>query len=198
MVEKKIRLTSVATGEEKKVIDVGLRDSCAEPAPEKPGLRSAVHARVLEMRKPEHPSAMEYTGSIGRAEQIGCAPKLHLDEAGETIKALAARCSSLACDKKDLERRVDQLDAELSIDRASRDRYRQDYENACELVAKMHAAAVGAVQGPKHGVVEDVAALHKAYCDTRMLLEQREGIMAAAGDRIRKLERRLRDAKRRR
>lgn len=34
-----------------------------------------------------------------------------------------------------------------------------DHHNACELVAKMHAAAMGSGSGPARGVVEDVAAL---------------------------------------
>ena len=42
---------------------------------------------------------------------------------------------------------------------AARDRYLADYEGACELVGKMHAAAVGEVRGPDMGPVEDVAAL---------------------------------------
>ncbi len=43
--------------------------------------------------------------------------------------------------------------------RAEADRWKADYERACELVAKMHAAAVGDVRGPSVGPVEDVAAL---------------------------------------
>ena len=41
------------------------------------------------------------------------------------------------------------------------------YLNACKLVADMHAAAVGAMTGPRLGVVEDVAAL-KAELATAM------------------------------
>lgn len=41
-------------------------------------------------------------------------------------------------------------------------RFKADYENACKLVADMHAAAVGEVRGPSLGPVEDVAALHLA------------------------------------
>ena len=36
---------------------------------------------------------------------------------------------------------------------------KEDYLNACKLVADMHAAAVGEVTGPRLGVVEDVAAI---------------------------------------
>lgn len=35
----------------------------------------------------------------------------------------------------------------------------QEYVNACETIARMHAAAVGEVRGPTDGVVEDVRAL---------------------------------------
>jgi hypothetical protein len=37
---------------------------------------------------------------------------------------------------------------------------RADYDGACKLVAKMHAAAVGEVTGPRRGVVEDVEDVH--------------------------------------
>jgi uncharacterized protein (DUF433 family) len=56
--------------------------------------------------------------------------------------------------------------AALATERAAReaaekerDRFRADHEHACTLVARMHAAAVGEVTGPKLGVVEDVAAV---------------------------------------
>ncbi len=37
------------------------------------------------------------------------------------------------------------------------ERWKNDYGEACKLVAEMHAAAVGEVTGPNRGVVEDVA-----------------------------------------
>ena len=37
------------------------------------------------------------------------------------------------------------------------ERLKDEYGNACKLVAEMHTAAVGQVIGPKRGVVEDVA-----------------------------------------
>lgn len=40
----------------------------------------------------------------------------------------------------------------------------QEYVNACETIARMHAAAVGEVRGPTDGVVADVAAL-RAFAD---------------------------------
>ena len=39
------------------------------------------------------------------------------------------------------------------------ERYHRDYTGACQTIAEMHAAAVGAVTGPRIGVVEDVAAV---------------------------------------
>ena len=42
---------------------------------------------------------------------------------------------------------------------------KRQHTNACETIAKMHAAAVGKVCGPEFGIVEDVAALRKRYVD---------------------------------
>jgi hypothetical protein len=39
------------------------------------------------------------------------------------------------------------------------DSLRRDYEGACKLVARMHSAATGSIEGPRLGVVEDVAAV---------------------------------------
>lgn len=55
-------------------------------------------------------------------------------------------------------------EAERDQLRAEVERFKADYERACQTVAEMHAAAVGAIQGPKRGVVEDVADL-KAQCE---------------------------------
>lgn len=49
---------------------------------------------------------------------------------------------------------------EIDAVTTERDRWKKDYFEACALVAKMHAAAVGEVTGPKRGVVEDVEDLH--------------------------------------
>lgn len=46
--------------------------------------------------------------------------------------------------------RIAELTAEV-------ERLMAEHQAACELVAKMHAAAVGEITGPKRGVVEDVA-----------------------------------------
>lgn len=48
---------------------------------------------------------------------------------------------------------------------------REDYENACVLVAQMHAAAVGEVRGPTVGVVEDVAAVRSALLEALAALQ---------------------------
>lgn len=47
---------------------------------------------------------------------------------------------------------------------ANNAKLRTDYEEACKLVAYMHAAAMGKVTSPVLGVIEDVAAL-KAEAD---------------------------------
>lgn len=51
--------------------------------------------------------------------------------------------------------------------------YKGSYENACNLVARMHAAAVGEVTGPRRGVVEDVE-------DLRQQLTERDAEVAKA------------------
>lgn len=64
----------------------------------------------------------------------------------------AAYPGSAAWIINELGRHTDAMDAELVALRA-------DYENACKLVADMHAAAMGGNFGPAIGVVEDIAAL---------------------------------------
>lgn len=53
----------------------------------------------------------------------------------------------------------DDLGARLLAAETEAARFKADYEGACALVAKMHAAAVGEVTGPRIGPVEDVAAV---------------------------------------
>lgn len=57
----------------------------------------------------------------------------------------------------ELEANIARLTRERDEAREERDRARRDHEGACQLVAKMHHAATGAVSGPARGVVEDVA-----------------------------------------
>lgn len=40
--------------------------------------------------------------------------------------------------------------------RADAARYHEDHDGACQLVARMHAAAVGSMRAPIRGVVEDI------------------------------------------
>ena len=49
--------------------------------------------------------------------------------------------------------------AEITRLRAEIENVANEYADACHLVAQMHHAATGYTQGPKLGVVEDVAAL---------------------------------------
>jgi len=53
-----------------------------------------------------------------------------------------------------------------------RDRFRVDYFQACETVAKMHAAIVGEVRGPDVGPLEDAQAL-KELVNIEMKWRQR-------------------------
>ena len=50
------------------------------------------------------------------------------------------------------------VDSEIEL-RAENVRLKDDYQNACKIVAEMRAAAVGQIVGPNRGVVEDVADL---------------------------------------
>lgn len=71
--------------------------------------------------------------------------------------------------------RVEQLEQEI-VDMACRaEDAEKAYERACETIAKMHAAAVGEVTGPRLGVVEDVAAVREA---NTTLLAALEGAIA--------------------
>jgi hypothetical protein len=58
-------------------------------------------------------------------------------------------------------------------------RYKADYEIACQIVASMHAAAVGEIRGPSVGPVEDVAAIRQQLLDSqKMLLQAKpEGVL---------------------
>jgi len=51
---------------------------------------------------------------------------------------------------------IESLTKELKYAKAEAERFRGEHQEACHLVAQMHAAAVGEVTGPNRGVVEDV------------------------------------------
>ena len=66
-------------------------------------------------------------------------------------------------------------------------RHKEDYGRACKLVADMHAAATGRPgEGPRIGVVEDVAAVRAAlvlvmgYTDVRQYLGRQVSNVADA------------------
>jgi len=54
-------------------------------------------------------------------------------------------------------------------------RLRDEYQGSCELVAKMHAAAVGYIGGPEVGPVEDIANL-RAEVERLRAIERAHGI----------------------
>lgn len=65
---------------------------------------------------------------------------------------------------------------------------RDEYERACGLVAQMHEAAVGAVEGPRRGVVEDVADLKSNYDRLKEHAEQLEAHNKEMEDVLLKIE----------
>lgn len=48
---------------------------------------------------------------------------------------------------------------------------KEDHIHACSVVATMHAAAVGDTDGPRRGVIEDVADLREAFLQQRKHLD---------------------------
>lgn len=66
-------------------------------------------------------------------------------------------------DDADLWRRLSRLEAQEKHARHDADKsaatWKADYEMACATIAAMHEAAMGAVVGPRRGVVEDIADL---------------------------------------
>lgn len=81
---------------------------------------------------------------------------------------LLAERDALKTDVEILNEHCDSLDDQLGAALIERDK-------ACQLVADMHAAAVGCVRGPKIGVVEDVAALRTALGSARDALNVIKG-----------------------
>jgi len=51
---------------------------------------------------------------------------------------------------------IEALTKELEYAEEEAERFKEEHQGACHLVAQMHAAAVGEVTGPNRGVVEDV------------------------------------------
>lgn len=82
--------------------------------------------------------------------------------------------------------------------RASLEAAKRDHEGACLLVAKMHHAATGAIQGPIRGVVEDVADVRSrlaAALDDRAFLLELLGITVKTGTKDPLLDARLAEAR---
>ena len=69
----------------------------------------------------------------------------------------ASHYAGCDCNEAHWQNDIARLTRERDEAREERDRARRDHEGACQLVAKMHHAATGAVSGPARGVVEDVA-----------------------------------------
>jgi hypothetical protein len=59
---------------------------------------------------------------------------------------------------------------EAAASREEAERYKAEYEHACKTVAQMHFAATGSLDGPRLGVVEDVAAVATELERERMRL----------------------------
>ena len=79
------------------------------------------------------------------------------------------------------------LKAKLEYAQQESARFREEHQEACHLVAQMHAAAVGEVTGPNRGVVEDVEDLRlraeDGSRDYDALMREREQVGNALGER---------------
>lgn len=58
---------------------------------------------------------------------------------------------------------------------------KSNYDSACGLVAQMHCAAVGCVQGPKRGVLEDVEDLVSERDRLKKILEHVSNALRRCG-----------------
>lgn len=85
------------------------------------------------------------------------------NEVADLKEKLAAVEKELSAYKKAKQENDDRFMGERDDARAEAERFKKDHEGACQLVAAMHAAAVGEVRGPDVGPVEDVAALRAKY-----------------------------------
>lgn len=78
---------------------------------------------------------------------------------------------TLECTEENWRKREEALKDKLSMAVVHRDQMKEAHDGACELVAAMHAAAMGRVCGPNRGVVEDVT-------DLRLRADQAEKTVA--------------------
>lgn len=108
------------------------------------------------------------TPPIVISEQTLMEHKAALRRAVEHSQHLEKVICELKDERDDNEAKI--KDLKFQLQNASRQRdesgaearqKREDCEKACELVAKMHAAAMGRICGPARGVVEDVEDLRK-------------------------------------
>ena len=79
---------------------------------------------------------------------------------------------------------VAEAEAEQDTLRAEVARWKDDYDKAAQLVAEMHAAAVGEVRGPIRGVVEDIEGLRAEVARLTAELSGKTGELEAAKKRI--------------
>jgi len=129
---------------------------------------------------PEHEQlVVELFNDAARFKEAGFERwDLLLQRAGHAITALNARAGQAEAERNALCTKTDELTLSRmqQYDRAEQAkaevaRLKDDYHGACKTVAAMHAAAVGAVQGAKRGVVEDVADLKSDRDRLRAALE---------------------------
>lgn len=89
-------------------------------------------------------------GPDWRARAVAAEAELAAERENHRVTSLAGRsCVEM----------LTGTESDLREAEAERDEFKRNYLGACELVAKMHAVAVGEVGGPRRGVVEDVADL---------------------------------------
>lgn len=60
----------------------------------------------------------------------------------------------------------------VEIAYADAERFKQEHLNACALIAQMHAACTGDTNGPRRGVVEDIATMRQVCIRMRIALDQ--------------------------
>lgn len=140
-------------------------DFIAHARADVPALVAEVERLRAQLVNPElYAVALAVHGALGWGfDPNTVSPVMLSRAAAELAKAHMALCTEAGA-----------LRAELAQAKA-------DHVNACALVAKMHAAAVGEVCGPDVGPVEDVAAVRAKWLKAKDELERERMRLAACG-----------------
>lgn len=87
----------------------------------------------------------------GAGEDVDSPSSVNLYLCGSRFFSNGARSTTPLCDESYARQKAEDEVA----------RWKGRYENSCDLVARMHEAAVGEIRGPIIGVVEDIKALRE-------------------------------------